>query len=434
MDNGVEVHIVNISTKLTRGWENDPTKSIIVDIELGRALKESEYKSDRIGAAWRSKKARASKQVMTKSVPAWLEVVDGKIVEKPEMVAKVREAYRLAALGLGCRHICDKIDCGLSLAWVTRVLKDRSVLGWYSDEAPDYYPKIINQSLFDTVREVMASKRRNGAYIGGNRRSDKADNLFSGLIFDVTTTEPVPMHFQRVARGSYLASAYRANQKQNRMRYDTVEAAFLQFLHDLDWRSVAGQTESDEQKQAQRQLEVVLSGLDKTTRRIEAKTAAMDDPDLDAATLKVFATQIANDEARAAELTAAKDTLTSAVATARAKSETLYNPQALLELIRSGTPQANDVRLRLRSEIKRRVEKIYLSFGNAGMQANDTIISVIFFVNGAKKIMLFFANKLVTVGSWGDDAPSDWVTLRGEQEIKVLIFKGLGRSRLTDFR
>jgi DNA invertase Pin-like site-specific DNA recombinase len=58
-DHGVDLHICNISKKLTHRWENDESKSIIVDVELGRALRESQYKSDRIGRAWRRLKANA---------------------------------------------------------------------------------------------------------------------------------------------------------------------------------------------------------------------------------------------------------------------------------------------------------------------------------------------------------------------------------------
>jgi hypothetical protein len=78
VDNGVEIHIVNINVCLTYGWENDPARSIIVDVELGRANSESKYKSQRIGSAWAAKKREviATGKFYTSRLPAWLEVPD----------------------------------------------------------------------------------------------------------------------------------------------------------------------------------------------------------------------------------------------------------------------------------------------------------------------------------------------------------------------
>jgi hypothetical protein len=63
----------------------------------------------------------------------------------------------------------------------------------------------------------------------------------------------------------------------------------------------------------------------------------MEDPDVDVATMKVFAGQIAKDEARVTELAARKDALALKVDAARAKSEALYSPESLIALIRKNT-------------------------------------------------------------------------------------------------
>jgi hypothetical protein len=72
------------------------------------------------------------------------------------------------------------------------------------------------------------------------------------------------MNFQRKskARCSWLISAWDKEHKGNRMRYDKFETAFLVFLTELDWKSVAGSTESDESKAAQFRLNQVLGELD----------------------------------------------------------------------------------------------------------------------------------------------------------------------------
>ncbi len=399
VDNGVDVHIVNISMKLTRNWENDNSRSIIVDIELGRALKESEHKSARIGQSWRSNKQKTAEgRALTANTPAWLKVENGKIVERPDRVAAVKEMFRLASLGIGSRNITRAINNGLTLSWVMKTLNNRSVLGEYQPsrvvagkKVPEgevifnYYPQIISQSEWDAARAEMARKAPKGMYRAGSRTSNVADNLFTGLIYDKTTEPERSMNFQRKskARCSWLISAWDKEHKGNRMRYDKFETAFLVFLTELDWKSVAGSTESDECKAAQFRLNQVLGELDKTNRRIAAKTAAMDG-DLDVPTLQVLAGQVAKDEAKATELFAEKDALSTSLEVARTKCEALYTPETLLALIQSRTPETNDVRLRLRNEIRRRVEKIGINFSKTG-----STTATIVFVNGARKAVIF---------------------------------------------
>jgi hypothetical protein len=92
VDEGVDVHIVNMSKKLTYGWENRQEDSIVVDAELGRAFKESQRKS------------------------------------------VIREIFRLAANGLGSKRIMQDLNsrgfkCGISVGTVGHLLRDRAVLG-----------------------------------------------------------------------------------------------------------------------------------------------------------------------------------------------------------------------------------------------------------------------------------------------------------------
>jgi hypothetical protein len=47
----------------------------------------------------------------------------------------------------------------------------------------DYYPRIIEPSLFKAVREVMEGKRKHRNSSSMGKRSDVASNLFPGLVF-----------------------------------------------------------------------------------------------------------------------------------------------------------------------------------------------------------------------------------------------------------
>ena len=91
----------------------------------------------------------------------------------------------------------------------------------------------------------------------------------------------------------------------------------------LDWRAVAGQTESDTLKFNRAQLEQVKAEADKLARRIAVKTEAMDG-DLDIATLQEFAEQIAKAKVRKTELSDKQNQLQKLVDDEASKAEALY--------------------------------------------------------------------------------------------------------------
>ena len=126
-------------------------------------------------------------------------------------------------------------------------------------------------------------------------------------------------------------------------------------------------------------LNKVLAETDKVQRRIAATDTAMEADGIDAATLTVLATRRSKDEAALATLTASKDVAQANVDLSRAKCTALDSPERLLELIRAKTLQANDVRLRLRMEIRKRVSRIEIKWNK-----NGPIFCRIIFVNGAK--------------------------------------------------
>ena len=124
------------------------------------------------------------------------------------------------------------------------------------------------------------------------------------------------------------------------------------------------------------------------------------DGDLDVATLQVLAGQVAKDEAKATELFAERDALSTRLEVARTNCEALYTPEALTTLIKTNTPEANDVRLRLRIEIRRRVARIEFVLNativtagaeiveNVSAGTDRTLLVRIKFVNGSEHMMI----------------------------------------------
>jgi DNA invertase Pin-like site-specific DNA recombinase len=397
---GVDIHVIALNRVLKAGFNNSLVDYMLIGVQADLAFQESKKKSERIGAAWASKKSKLGKpgEIYTKNVPQWLAVENGKIVEVPEVVSIVREAFRMAANGIGVDNITRAIRGEFSRSWFTRLLFDRSVLGEFQPKGaeviPNYFPQVISQSDFDAVRLAMEGKRKNGRYAGGNRqRSTQADHLFSGMIYDLGYEDEAqvrPMHFQKVERGTYLMSSFDKSRKQNRIRYDLVESAVLQFLSQEDWTAIATQTESDECKAARKELEVLLREVDVIEQRIQKTHTAMDTEDIDVATIAVLASRVAKDTATLATLIGRKTALQTNVESACNKCADLVKPEVLLDLIRQNTPEANEVRLRLRAELRKRIARIALMFVPDGALAIDgmTVMSITY-VNGVRHLASF---------------------------------------------
>jgi DNA invertase Pin-like site-specific DNA recombinase len=376
---GVELHLTK-SNRIIKSLNDLPT-AILSAVDSYGAEEYTKKMGERVASAWAAKKRNAVDGApITKRVPCWLRVEGrvysggkiinpGRFVEVPEVVEVVQEAFRHAALGLGVKLISRRVKGVSSLTWLVKVFTSRAVLGEFQPQKfvngkrvpdgppiPDYFPRIIEQSMWDAARAQIDGRNANGYNKGGNPRNDQARNLFTGIVWDITSAPYRTMQFQAVKQHKYLATDYQKvgdSRKQTRTNYDAFETAFLGFLKDLDWRSVIVQNESDELKEEKRKLEEVLRDLDKTSRRIDANEKELQDPEHPAR--GTILRLIAQDEAKLTTLNAQKDALGMKVSGARNKREALYTPETLIALIKEQTPEANDVRLRLRAEIRRRI-------------------------------------------------------------------------------
>jgi hypothetical protein len=219
VDIGVDIHVASIGVKLTPGWENDPARSHLVDAELGRAWKESVYKSDRGRQTWQNKKANAGNGLaITRCAPAWLTVE--KVGAKPVVVAKravsVRRIFPLAVLGLGCKRIVrtlvseghpsfdngKKRGKGWSPEYVQKILGSRAVLGEnqphklvddkrvpVGEAIANYYPAVVFFEEWNAARASVEAKNRNlrasgKPGTGGGRV--RVNSIFNLLVRDET--------------------------------------------------------------------------------------------------------------------------------------------------------------------------------------------------------------------------------------------------------
>ncbi len=124
----------------------------------------------------------------------------------------------------------------------------------------------------------------------------------------------------------------------------------------------------------------------------------MDAEDIDSATIAVLASRVAKDTATLAILTGRKDALQANVETACNKCVDLVKPEVLLDLIRQNSPEANEVRLRLRAELRRRIARIALMFVPDGaLEIDGLIVMSITYVNGVRSMASFRKGNNVVV-------------------------------------
>jgi hypothetical protein len=410
VDEGVDVHVVTQEKKLTYGWENRQEDYSVVDGELNRAFKESQRKSKIIKAGL---KAVKHKDGWAGVLPFWLQKIDehGKtikgsngytIVEIPEKADLVREIFRLAAQGLGSKRIMQDLDsrgikCGIALGTVGEVLKNRAVLGEHqplqyleTGTVPDgdpvmKFPRVIDQTLFDMVAARLDSKKKVCADgkvrpATGSHNSDRPDNLFEGLLHDVTSNPERTLQLQNKGgfNNPFLNSAWEPTRKANRIRYDLFEKTFLGYLTEADWKAIAGEKETEPLKKARHDLNLVKVELDQMSRLLAKRSEQALDPELPAATVAVYNNQIAHAQSRIATLTEQQYRLEGLISIESLKADALYSPEHLIALIRNGDPA---MRLALRTELRRMIARIDLDFAIEP----DRITITVTFINDAKR-------------------------------------------------
>jgi SulP family sulfate permease len=110
--NGVEIHIAQTGRVIRRG--NDDLGAEMMNlVEAYGAANYSRQLTRRVTDAWRDKKKNAANEVVTKNVPFWLKVIDGKIVEILE--SGCRRKRNIPASGIGLRL---ETDCATGQQWI----------------------------------------------------------------------------------------------------------------------------------------------------------------------------------------------------------------------------------------------------------------------------------------------------------------------------
>jgi len=223
------------------------------------AHEESERKSQRIGSAWRNKKAFAANNrgiAITAKVPAWIHAEKGKRFQLIEKRAKaIRQIFFYSLNVLGAQLIAQYLNekhqpftntgKGWHKSYVEKILVNPATYGGFQphrrlpdgkrekegDLILDYLPAAIDFKTFKAVREARKSRYRKRK----GRSDAKINNLFAGLLTDVDLGLSMTFYWKG---NELITDSYRFRKKPNRNNNSIFEDAFLHFLDALDWRAL----------------------------------------------------------------------------------------------------------------------------------------------------------------------------------------------------
>jgi hypothetical protein len=182
----------------------DMVTSIMI---MSCAAEESEAQSKRGKKVWAAKRLAAAEHLvpMSKMTPAWLKLIDGKIVEIAERSAIIRRIFELCAAGHGHAAVVQKLNSddqkcfGVSGRWSTsyirQILSNRAVLGEFhpsecnhetddrqvrvGETIADFYPRVVSAELWERAQAAVTIR----SLVTRNLkvRDGRISNLFGGL-------------------------------------------------------------------------------------------------------------------------------------------------------------------------------------------------------------------------------------------------------------
>jgi DNA invertase Pin-like site-specific DNA recombinase len=381
-----DILIVTVSPE--REFDVSATKSLSkgaleIQLILERAAEENERRAERVRAAWLEKKRRArageyqrateamgaDRAVMTRQLPVWIRLVDGKPERIPEKVKAIKLVFRLAAKGYGVNRMAaklnrDKVPPISGKVWtkqfVARLIADRRLLGeaqLYGPgrkpegaPVPDYFPRVVSDDEWAAARAGAKARKHNRGPSGGKV------NLFMSIIKDArdggayflaakgrTPTGATRYVLQNLNSTNGLA-------KCTTFPYDSFETAILYWLAEVDPVEVIGVGE-----QGPNPVDVLEGQLSEIMVELTEING-----DLEAGRVR-YSAMLAN---RVADLEDTKGRLERELevvrhAAAHPLEEAWRDAKSLLEAVESAADQ-EEARLRLRAVLRRTVEAIYL--------------------------------------------------------------------------
>ena len=413
---GIEVHTIS-DERVFRKGEMNAEQMIMSIFSLARSNEESKKKSERCAEAASQQRAGARNgHTISARLPGWLKGRKGQKIEAiPRHVETVQRIFKLAADGIGSRRILDTLEAENRPPWTLKgkgkwnepyiglLLRCRHVLGEYQpgthprggvwrpagDSIPDYFPRIIEDDLWLKVQSRRAQNFAHGKipvgkFHGKGGRSNWK-NLFLGIIYD---NEGETLHYKQVQhRWTYLISKNRKKFRTHKIHYELFKQATLHLLNDIDWQALTNSSNPKLKADLDEVDALIARNADKLRRYSRLLEVDNEAPEM-------LLRKIKEAEKNAKELQ-----------TRRAEIESQFKHNSVVAdgiptIVIDGTPE--EQALRLRYEIRRRVERIEITF-NAEVLGGEqvgitpgkhTMVKVVF-VNGAIKWAVIQGNRAV---------------------------------------
>lgn len=374
----------------TESINQNPGSLMMSIVIMMRAHEESASKSDRICRAYAQKRLDAvnSKTIVTSRGPSWLKLSEKEFVIIPERAALVRRVYQMNADGMGKLTIAKKLNSenvptfeswrsysekprGWFGSTIGNLLKNRAVLGYYQPgkldqqtgksipdgpEIEGYYPPIISKELWYQANSRPRAPR--------GPRAKRVNNLFSGIVIDGYTGARMIYSSKGSSSEShgyrcYLYSDIRRlnpDLKGQSWPYAHFENLILNYLKELDWKTLINSS-PDENLNKLRTAEASLmekcQKLQGAIDRILDTFSSAENSSALSRTIKVKVDQLATElESVEIELSIIKREIEKST---QANTAIAAGFEEFKSLIKNGDVES---RLRLQTEIRRRIESI----------------------------------------------------------------------------
>jgi DNA invertase Pin-like site-specific DNA recombinase len=366
------------------------------------AHEESKKKSERLSRAWKGKRQNLNNKKLTGRVPAWITLTEDKKVfeSRKESVKTVVQIFKWAASGVGVNSITKRLNAaaihnfgnrsktGWHRSYVLKILRNRAVLGEFQphvlqngkrkpvdEPITDYYPRIIDDSLFYQAQQALASRRCQRGPVGKG-----VANLFTGLLYDAY--DGLPMNLvdkggRSTGKRLVSSGAIRgvAGSSYRSFSYAAFEEGFLHAMRELKASEFA-----QDENSTKEHLDEVSGQLAEKEHQLEQAKIHYEKTGSEA--LLDLVTRL---EASKKVLASDLEKMQTESAT---KGEELFSEaQSLVETLNAAV---GDERERLREKIKGKIRLLIseiwmMVHGKAGKATAEVQI---FFRNGKAKVML----------------------------------------------
>jgi DNA invertase Pin-like site-specific DNA recombinase len=379
------INIVQLSPETVFRHEKSDMFDIMRAImELGRGHGESAIKSERVGAAWADKKACAREgkpqperkanrvngmDLMTHSLPSWVEERGGKLALIPEKAAAVRRIFQLAAQGYGRKKAAAKLkaegvapiskapEWNATYLWL--ILHDRRAVGEHQPRRkhtrepdgppiPGYFPAAVTEGEWLAARAGAAKRRKMPGRVGNHV------NVFAGLLKSALdgmgyscTVKPPSKGRGHATRMLINNAATEGKARFATFPFETFEQAVLSCLREIDPHEILNGDDGPDEALV---LGAQWERIDADIKAIEAELDAHGESP----------TLYRRLRAKEAELKAAGERL--AVARQKAAnplSAAWGEAQTLLGAL-DAAPDPQDARLRLQSALRQIIEGVWM--------------------------------------------------------------------------